>query len=78
VAISPYLWFAGMHGTAGALATSAKVKVNQDMLTQKIGYRAIDNAKIKVDGLVGFRYFHMGSTVTLQPQIGNGFYASAD
>lgn len=132
VAFTPYLWFAGLHGTVGALgqqasvhasfgdifsylnlglmfaveprynrivmpldfmwmklsddkalpvnevASSVKVKVNQDMLAQKIGYRVIDSERLKVDGLVGIRYWHMGNTLTLQPAVGNGLYASAD
>jgi hypothetical protein len=132
VSFSPYLWFAGVHGTVGALghdasvhasfrdlfsylniglmftaeprynrivmpidfmwmklsddkalpfgmgSTSIKVKVNQDILTQNIGYRVIEGQKFKVDGLAGVRYWHAGNTVTLQPQIGNGFYASAN
>ena len=132
VAISPYLWFAGVHGTVGALGheasvhasfrdifsyfniglmfaveprynrivmpfdfmwmklsddkalpfevgpTSVKAKINQVMLAQKIGYRVIDSEKLKVDGLVGFRYWHMGTTLTLQPQVANGFYEPAN
>ncbi|HKV60767.1 MAG TPA: hypothetical protein VJO16_02555 [Candidatus Acidoferrum sp.] len=130
--IAPYLWFAGIHGTVGALGhegsvhasfhdifshfniglmfaleprynrivmpldfmwmkvsddkalpfevgpMSVKAKINEIMLTQKIGYRLIDTEKFKVDGLAGFRYWHMGNTLTLHPQIGNGFYASAN
>jgi hypothetical protein len=130
--IAPYLWFAGVHGTVGALGhegsvhasfrdifsyfniglmfaleprynrivmpfdfmwmklsddkalpfevgpTSVKVKINEIMLTQKIGYRVIDSEKFKVDGLAGFRYLHLGNTLTLQPQISNSFYASAN
>jgi len=130
--IAPYLWFAGVHGTVGALGhegsvhasfrdifsnfniglmfaleprynrivmpfdfmwiklsddkalpfevgpTSVKVKINEIMLTQKIGYRVIDSEKFKVDGLAGFRYWHIGNTLTLQPQISNSFYASAN
>jgi len=130
--IAPYLWFAGVHGTVGALGhegsvhasfrdvlsnfnvglmfaveprhnrivmpfdfmwiklsddkalpfevgpTSVKVKINEFMLTQKIGYRVIDSEKFKVDGLAGFRYWHLGNTLTLQPQISNSFYASAN
>jgi hypothetical protein len=132
LAVSPYIWFAGMHGNVGALGheasvhasfgdvfkylnfglmgavearynrivipvdfmwmklsddkaspfeigpTSVKVKVNEDILTPKIGYRLIDTGKLTVDGLVGFRYWHLGNTLTLQPQIRNGFYASAN
>ncbi|MGC1417611.1 MAG: hypothetical protein WA817_20140 [Candidatus Acidiferrum sp.] len=130
--IAPYLWFAGVHGTVGALGheasvhadfsdifsyfniglmfaleprynrivmpfdfmwmklsddkalpfdvgpTSVKAKINQVMLAQKIGYRVIDSEKLKVDGLAGFRYWYMGTTLTLQPQVANGFYASAN
>jgi hypothetical protein len=132
LAISPYIWFAGMHGNVGARGheasahasfgdvfkylnfglmgavearynrivipvdfmwmklsddkalpvefgpTSVKVKINEDILTPKIGYRVIDTGKLTVDGLVGFRYWHLGNTLTLEPQIANGFYASAN
>jgi hypothetical protein len=132
LAISPYLWFAGMHGNVGALGheasvhasfgdvfkylnfglmgavearynrivipvdfmwmklsddralpfeigpTSVKVKVNADILTPKIGYRLIDTGKLTIDGLVGFRYWHLGNTLTPLPQNRNGFYASAN
>jgi hypothetical protein len=130
--IAPYLWFAGVHGTVGALGheahvdasfrdvfsylniglmfaleprynrivmpldfmwmklsddkalpfevgpTSVKVEIKQILLTQKIGYRVIDSEKLKVDGLAGFRYLHLGNTLTLQPQVANGFYGSAN
>ena len=46
--------------------TSVKAKLNEDILTPKIGYRVIDKEKFKVDGLVGFRYWHLGTTLTLQ------------
>jgi hypothetical protein len=132
IAIAPYLWFAGVHGTVGALGheasvhasfsdifsylniglmfaveprynrivmpfdfmwmklsddkalpfevgpTSVKAKITQVMLAQKIGYRVIDSEKFKLDGLAGFRYWHMGTTLTLQPQTANGFYQSAN
>lgn len=58
--------------------TSVKVEIKQLMLAQKIGYRVIDSEKFKVDGLAGFRYWHMGTTLTLQPQIASGFYQSAN
>ncbi len=132
VSLSPYLWLAGMNGTAGALGhetsvhvsaldlvkyfnfgimaqaevrhnrivmpvdfmwvklsdnkglpfevgpTSVKAKLNEDILTPKIGYRVIDNEKIKVDGLVGFRYWHVGTTLNLVPPVANGFYQAAN
>lgn len=132
VSLTPYLWLAGMNGTAGALghqtsvhvsaldlvkyfnfgimaqaevrynrivmpvdfmwiklsddkglafdagATSVKTKLNEDILTPKIGYRVIDKDNIKVDGLIGFSYWHVGTTLTLQPQVANGFYQTAN
>ena len=133
VAISPYIWFAGLHGTVGAQgheasvhasfadifsylniglmfaveprynrivmpfdfmwmklsddkafpfdagAISAKVKVNQDILAQKIGYRVIDAEKFKVDALAGIRYWHAGTTLTVEsPSNSAGFDSSAD
>ena len=60
-------------------AASAKVKVNLDVLTQKIGYRVIDTEKFKIDGLAGFRYWHVGTTLTVQSAlIDNKFYASGN
>ena len=122
-AISPYLWFAGTHGTAGFQgreasyhasfsdlfkylnigimaagevrrkrivfpvdflwmklsddkgfpespfpgATSIKVKMYQSILTPKAGYRIVDQEKMKVDGTLGIRYWHLGENLSLQP-----------
>jgi hypothetical protein len=61
------------------LATSVKVKVNLDVLAQKIGYRVIDAEKFKVDALAGFRYWHVGNTLNVQSSLLNSrFYGSAD
>jgi hypothetical protein len=132
VGITPYLWFAGVHGTAGVLghdasvhasfsdifsylnmgamatvetrynrvimpvdfmwmnlsddkslpinevAESIKVRMTQTILTPKFGYRIADQKKLKVDALFGIRYWHIGTTFTLQPQISNGFSQSAN
>jgi hypothetical protein len=61
-------------------ATSVKVKVNLDVLSQKIGYRVIDVEKFKVDAVAGFRYWHVGTTVDLVSSIltNKNFYGSAD
>src|SRR5882757_1670600 len=60
-------------------ATSVKVKVNLDVLSQKIGYRVIDAEKFKVDGVAGIRYWHVGNTLNIQSSRNNPeFYASAD
>ena len=45
---------------------SAKMKHTQFMLTPEVGVRIIDG-KIKVDGLAGFRYWHLGNTLTITP-----------
>jgi hypothetical protein len=121
IGITPYLWFAGMHGTAGALGydagfrasfadifkylniglmgavepqykrfsmpldfmwmklsddkgspfeigpTSVKIKATQTLITPKIAYRLVDQEKIKVDGNVGIRYWHLGTSLTFEP-----------
>jgi len=120
IAVSPYLWFAGIHGTVGALGkeasvhasfgdifsqlniglmsvvetrydrivmpvdfiwmnlsdeksltagpvTSVKADMTQIILTPKVGYRFVDHGKVKVDALLGFRYWHMGTALTSQP-----------
>jgi hypothetical protein len=40
---------------------TAKVTANEVILTPKIGYRLIDSKMIKIDGLTGFRYWHVGT-----------------
>jgi hypothetical protein len=58
---------------------SVHVKINEDIFTPKIGYRLVDNARFRVDWVIGIRYWHVGNTFTLQPtQIANGFYGAAN
>jgi len=58
---------------------SVNTKINEDILTPKVGYRVVDNSRFKADALVGLRYWHLGTTLTLQPtQISNGFYGAAN
>ena len=122
-AITPYIWFAGAHGTAGFRgrdasfhasfsdvfkylniglmvagearkerfgfpvdfmwmklsddksfpespfpgATSIKVKVTQSVLTPKAAYRVADQEKLKIDGTLGIRYWHLGENFSFQP-----------
>jgi len=47
--------------------TSIKVKVTQTVLTPKAGYRVVDHKKLKADGYVGLRYWHLGLNLSLQP-----------
>ena len=57
---------------------SVNVRINEDILTPKVGYRLVDKSRFKATVLVGPRYWHLGTTLTLQPQIGNGFYGAAN
>jgi hypothetical protein len=52
---------------AGLPITSVKAEMTQVVLTPKAGYRVVDNGNVKVDALVGFRYWHMRTTLTPQP-----------
>jgi hypothetical protein len=132
-AITPYLWFAGAHGTAGFKGfdtsyhasfgdiiskfniglmgaaearknrflfpvdflwmklsddtglpnsplpgvTSIKAKLTQTIFTPKAGYRVVDQEKMKVDGTLGIRYWHLGENLSLQP-INIGQYQAAN
>jgi hypothetical protein len=122
ISITPYLWFAGAHGTAGfdgidtsyhasfgdviskfnigllgaaelrknrllfpidfvwiklsddkaiplneQAVTSIKAKLTQTIFTPKVGYRVVDKEKLKVDGTIGIRYWHLGENLSLQP-----------
>jgi hypothetical protein len=132
VDVAPYLWFAGINGTVGALGhessvsvtaadvlsnfnfglmgavetrynrilipvdfmwvnlkdnkgipvtdavDSVHVKISEDIFTPKIGYRLISKERFKMDALIGIRYWHLGTTLTLQPQVENGYYGAAN
>jgi hypothetical protein len=49
----------------------ANLKMQEFILTQKIGYRVIDSEKLKIDGLVGFRYWHFGEQATFTDNTDN-------
>jgi hypothetical protein len=58
---------------------SVNAKINEFIFTPKVGYRIVDNPRFKTDALFGLRYWHVGTTLTLQPtQISNGFYGAAN
>ena len=52
-------------------ATTADVKARAFILTPKLGYRLVDEEKIKFDVLTGFRYWHLGQTLKFSPSILN-------
>jgi hypothetical protein len=125
-AVSPYLWFPGVHGTAsgpngnglgfraspsdllsnfrfglmgaveashkrlitsidmmwirleddksrplppalGQGVISANIKATEFLLTPKIGFRLINEEKIKIDALTGFRFWHFGESLNFNP-----------
>ena len=47
--------------------TSAKFKGEEFLVTAKIGYRLIDDEKIKITASTGFRYWHLGTSVFFNP-----------
>jgi hypothetical protein len=53
----------------GSGAVTANVKASEFMLTPKIGYRLIDQEKLKVDALTGFRYWHLGQNLSFSPSV---------
>jgi hypothetical protein len=131
IAFTPYLWFAGMHGTSGVRGFDTSVsasawdllshfniglmgttelrrnrivlpvdlmwvrlsddhalpvnevginsisfRAGQFLLTPMGGYRVVDKEKLKVDGLAGLRYWHLGQKIEFSPTILNGVSAS--
>lgn len=128
--VTPYVWFAGVHGTSGALGhqisvhasfsdifqnfnvglmgtvearkkrfvtatdfmwmrlsddkglplnelgiQSADVKIRQFLLTPMAGYRVVDKT-IKVDAMVGFRFWHLGEEINFTPSLVGGVSTS--
>lgn len=59
--------------------TSIHMKLNEDIFTPKIGYQLVSKERFKIDAVMGIRYWHLGTTLKLQPtQIANGFYRSSN
>jgi len=129
--VTPYIWFAGLHGTVGALGhdigvhasfgdifsylniglmgevearkkrvlvltdvmwmrlsdekgiplndvgfQSVDAKVKQFILTPGVGYRVVDKEKLKIDAIVGLRYWHLGESLEFTPSLIGGVSAS--
>ena len=51
----------------GLGAISANIKATEFLLTPKIGLRVINEEKIKVDALTGFRFWHFGESLNFNP-----------
>jgi hypothetical protein len=56
-------------------AESAKAKMTETILTPKIGYRFVDKKRLKMDAVLGFRYWHLTNSVTLQPEVEGGRFS---
>jgi hypothetical protein len=50
-------------------ATSANMKATEFLLTPKIGFRVINEEKIKIDALAGFRYWYLGENLKFNPSL---------
>jgi hypothetical protein len=48
-------------------AESAKAEFKQTIFTPGVGYRIVDRRKLKVDGRLGVRYWHINGSLKLQP-----------
>jgi len=56
---------------------AVKAKLNQTIFTPKVGYVLVDHPKLNVQGNVGIRYWHQGTTLELDPQIaGHSLYSA--
>jgi hypothetical protein len=49
------------------MVNTAKLTGSEFILTPKIGFRIIDQKKIKIDALTGFRYWHFGESLKFTP-----------
>ena len=56
-----------LPGVLGSI--TANVKGSMFILAPKIGYRIVNQEKIKIDALTGFRYWHFGESLSFTPSI---------
>ena len=47
--------------------SSVQVKSTETILAPKVGYRIVEREKVKVEALVGIRYWHLGEHLNFQP-----------
>jgi hypothetical protein len=56
---------------------TALVKANEFLVNPEFGYRAVDGRKVKLDALLGFRFWHLGSSLQFTPsRLGLNFSGS--
>jgi hypothetical protein len=49
------------------IVKTANMKAQEFILTPKIGVRVINEEKVKIDALTGFRYWHLGESLNFNP-----------
>ena len=54
-----------------------KAEMTETLFTPKIGYRVVDKKRVKVDALIGLRYWHLSTDLTVQPPIENGSFSDS-
>lgn len=60
-------------------AISAKAEFKETIFTPGFGYRIADTKRVKADALFGLRYWHMNSSLSLEPsQFGKPFSSTVD
>ena len=63
----------------GLAATTANFRASEFILTPGIGVRLINEERIKIDALTGFRYWHLGESLEFSPStLGLDFSDSQD
>ncbi len=55
---------------------SVDARAKQFLLTPGVGYRVVDKEKLKIDAIVGFRYWHLGESLEFTPSLVGGVSAS--
>jgi hypothetical protein len=48
-------------------ATTANLIFNEFILTPKVGFRIVNQEKLKIDALTGFRYWHLEQNLQFSP-----------
>jgi outer membrane receptor protein involved in Fe transport len=51
------------------LQLSAQVKTSQLLVSSEFGYRFLDGEKVKIDALMGVRYWHLPLSVQFSPSV---------
>ncbi len=78
-----FVWMKLSHDKVPAIqpveegSTIFKAEMTEILFTPKIGYRVVDKKRVKVDALIGLRYWHLSTDLTVQPPIENGSFSDS-